>query len=111
MLTEENERLTRVGAGTPMGGLFRSFWLPALLAEEMPDPDSPPVRVTLLGEHLIAFRDSNGQVGLVDSYCAHRGANLFWGRNEEGGLRCVYHGWKYDVHGHCTDMPNEPSAS
>src|SRR5437867_1082795 len=112
MLTrEENELLTQVGADRPMGRLFRSFWIPVLLAEELPEPDCPPVQVSVLGERLIAFRDSNGEIGLVDAYCAHRGANLFWGRAEQCGLRCVYHGWLYDVHGQCIDMPNEPAGS
>jgi phthalate 4,5-dioxygenase len=112
MLTsEENEFLCRVGPGTPMGTLLRRFWEPALLSEELPDPDSRPVRVRLLGEDLIAFRDSDGRVGLLANNCAHRGASLFFGRNEESGLRCVYHGWKYDVMGRCLDMPNEPAES
>ena len=107
MLThEENELLTRVGPGTEMNELFRRFWLPALLAEEMPAPDSPPVRVTLLGEELVAFKDTAGRIGFLDKRCPHRLANLFWGRNEEGGLRCIYHGWKYDVEGNCLDIPN-----
>jgi phenylpropionate dioxygenase-like ring-hydroxylating dioxygenase large terminal subunit len=103
---EDNEILTRVGPGTPMGELFRRFWLPALLSEELPGPDCTPVRARLLGEDLIAFRDSNGRVGVVDAYCPHRSAPMFFGRNEEGGLRCVYHGWKFDVDGNCVDMPN-----
>jgi phenylpropionate dioxygenase-like ring-hydroxylating dioxygenase large terminal subunit len=111
MTPEENELLTRVGPGTPMGQLFRRFWLPALLSEELPAPDCPPVRVRLLGEDLIAFRDSEGRVGLLGAHCAHRGAPLFYGRNEEAGLRCVYHGWKYDVTGQCVDMPSEPAES
>jgi len=94
-----------------MGELFRRFWMPALLAEELPGPDCPPVRVRLLGEDLVAFRDTAGQVGLLAPLCAHRGAPLFYGRNEEGGLRCVYHGWKYDVSGRCIDMPSEPGES
>jgi phthalate 4,5-dioxygenase len=112
MLTpEENALLTRVGPGTPMGELFRRFWMPALLSEELPAPDSPPVRVRLLGEDLVAFRDTAGRVGLLAPLCSHRGAPLFYGRNEEQGLRCVYHGWKYDVTGRCIDMPAEPSDS
>lgn len=112
MLTrEENELLVRTGPGTPMGELLRRFWLPALLAEELPAPDCPPVRVRLLGESLVAFRDSENRIGLIDAYCAHRGANLFWGRNEAGGLRCVYHGWKFDITGQCVDMPSEPAGS
>lgn len=107
MLTrEENEILTRTGPGSPMGDLFRRFWIPALLSEELVGPDCPPVRVQLLGEKLIAFRDSSGRVGLIDRYCSHRGADLFYGRNEEGGIRCVYHGWKFDREGRCLDVPN-----
>jgi nitrite reductase/ring-hydroxylating ferredoxin subunit len=105
---EENTLLTQTGSGTAMGNYFRRFWLPAVLASELPSPDCPPVRVRLLGENLIAFRDSNGRVGLLDEFCPHRRASLFWGRNEECGLRCVYHGWKFDVSGTCIDMPNEP---
>ena len=104
---DENELLTRVGPGTPMGALFRRFWLPAMLSSELPAPDCPPVRLRLLGEDLVAFRDSNGQPGVLAANCPHRGASLFFGRNEECGLRCVYHGWKFDVHGACVDMPNE----
>jgi len=106
---EENELLTQTNAGTPTGEYFRRFWLPVLLPTEVPTPDCPPVRVRLLGEDLLAFRDTNGRVGLVDEFCAHRRASLFWGRNEECGLRCVYHGWKFDVSGTCVDMPNEPA--
>jgi nitrite reductase/ring-hydroxylating ferredoxin subunit len=112
MLTpQENERLTRVGPGTPMGEVFRRYWIPALLAEELPEPDGAPVRVRLLGEDLIAFRDSAGKVGLVDAFCPHRRAPMFFARNEECGLRCVYHGWKFDVDGICVDMPSEPPDS
>src|SRR5436309_102488 len=112
MLTpEQNQLLTRVGPGTPAGTLFRAYWLPVLLAKELSEPDCPPVPLTILGERLVAFRDTQGQLGLLDTYCAHRGANLFWGRNEESGLRCVYHGWKYDVRGQCVDMPSEPAGS
>ncbi|HLH23195.1 MAG TPA: Rieske 2Fe-2S domain-containing protein [Chloroflexota bacterium] len=108
---EENELLTRVGPGTAMGALLRRYWLPALLAEEVPRPDDPPVRVRLLGEDLVAFRDTAGRVGLLGAHCPHRGASLFFGRNEECGLRCVYHGWKFDVTGRCVDMPSEPEES
>jgi len=104
---EDNILLTRVGPGTPMGELFRRFWLPALLEEEVAKPDGPPVRLRLLGEDLVAFRDTDGRVGIVDAYCAHRRAGLYYGRNEECGLRCVYHGWKFDVDGNCTDLPTE----
>ncbi|HLH77186.1 MAG TPA: Rieske 2Fe-2S domain-containing protein [Candidatus Binataceae bacterium] len=108
---EENERLTRVGAGTPMGRLLRRYWLPAALSEELPEPDGAPVRVRMLGEDLIAFRDSEGKVGLLEAYCPHRRAPLFFGRNENCGLRCVYHGWKFDRTGACVDMPSEPPES
>lgn len=112
MLTRElNELLTRTGPGTPMGELFRRYWLPALLAEELPENDCPPVRVKLLSERLIAFRDSEGRYGLMDEFCAHRGASLWFGRNEEGGLRCPYHGWKFDVTGQCVEIPSEPEES
>src|SRR5205814_1273462 len=107
----DNETVCRVGPGTPMGQLMREYWLPALRSRELPTPDSGPVRVLLLGEKLIAFRDTNGQVGLIQNHCPHRGASLFFGRNEESGLRCVYHGWKFDVTGQCIDMPNEPAES
>jgi phenylpropionate dioxygenase-like ring-hydroxylating dioxygenase large terminal subunit len=105
---EDNELLTRTGRGTPMGDTMRRYWIPALLARELPAPDCPPVRVRLLGEDLVAFRDTRDRVGLLDEFCPHRGASLFFGRNEECGLRCVYHGWKYDVDGRCVDMMNEP---
>src|SRR5438270_8160035 len=108
---EENELITRVGPGTPMGNFLREYWVPAMLSAELPGPDSDPLRVLLLGERLIAWRDSNGKVGLLANNCPHRGASLFFGRNEECGLRCVYHGWKYDVDGNCVDMPNEPPES
>jgi phthalate 4,5-dioxygenase len=108
---DDNERITRVGPGTPVGELMRQYWVPAMLSSELPTPDSDPVRVLLLGERLIAFRDTNGQVGLIQNNCPHRGASLFFGRNEECGLRCVYHGWKFDVTGQCIDMPNEPAES
>jgi phenylpropionate dioxygenase-like ring-hydroxylating dioxygenase large terminal subunit len=104
---EENEQLTRVGRGTLMGELFRRYWLPALLASEVAEPDCAPVRVKLLGERLVAFRDTNNQLGLVDEFCAHRGVSLWFGRNEDCGLRCPYHGWKYDVTGQCVDLPSE----
>ncbi|MBV8084276.1 MAG: Rieske 2Fe-2S domain-containing protein [Chloroflexi bacterium] len=108
---EDNEYITRIGPGTPMGNLFRQYWLPAGLSSELPQPDSDPTRIMLLGEKLIMFRDTNGQVGLIQNHCPHRGASLFFGRNEEAGLRCVYHGWKFDVTGQCIDMPNEPAES
>ena len=105
---EENQLLTHTDSGTAAGEYFRRFWMPALLASEVPTPDCPPVRIRLMGEDLIAFRNTEGRVGLMDEFCPHRRASLFWGRNEECGLRCVYHGWKFDVDGACVDMPNEP---
>jgi phenylpropionate dioxygenase-like ring-hydroxylating dioxygenase large terminal subunit len=112
MLTpEDNERLVRVGPGTPMGTLLRRYWTPALLSAELPENDGPPQRVRLLGEDLIAFRTTDGAVGLVDAFCPHRRAPMFFGRNEECGLRCVYHGWKFAIDGTCVDMPSEPSDS
>ena len=108
---EENELLTRVGPGTPMGSLMRQYWLPVMQSFELPETDGRPQRVRLLCEDLIAFRDSDGAVGLLANNCPHRGASLFFGRNEESGLRCVYHGWKFDVTGGCVDMPNEPAES
>jgi len=112
MLTrEDNELLTRVGPGTVMGEFMRQYWMPALLSSELREPDGAPVRVRLLGEDLVAFRDTQGKVGLLGAHCSHRGAPLFYGRNEDCGLRCIYHGWKYDVEGRCVDMPNEPPES
>ena len=94
MLTfEENQTLARVGPGTPTGALMRRYWIPSTLSWELPDPDCPPIRVRLLGEDLIAFRDTSGMVGVLDNYCPHRRASMFFGRNEECGLRCVYLGW------------------
>jgi phenylpropionate dioxygenase-like ring-hydroxylating dioxygenase large terminal subunit len=94
-----------------MGQLFRRYWLPVLLSDEVAAPDGPPVRVRALGEDLVAFRDSTGLVGLIDAHCPHRAAPMFFGRNEECGLRCVYHGWKFDAAGNCVDMPSEPPDS
>ena len=112
MLSSENsERLAHVGPGTPMGAALRRYWFPALLSEELAEPDGAPVRVRLLGEDLIAFRDTRGDVGLVSAYCPHRRAPMFFGRNEDCGLRCVYHGWKFDRTGACVDMPSEPADS
>ena len=107
---EENEALTRVGPGTLMGDLMRQYWLPFLYSSEV-EADGPPLRVRLLGEDLVVFRDSAGKLGLLGTHCPHRGASLFFGRNEEEGLRCVYHGWKFDVAGSCLDMPSEPAES
>jgi phthalate 4,5-dioxygenase len=108
---KDNEYLCRIGPGTPMGNLMRQYWLPAIRSDELPAPDCPPLRVKLLGEELIGFRTTSGEVGLIQNACPHRGASLFFGRNEEEGLRCVYHGWKFDVSGACVDMPSEPAES
>ncbi|MCI0782422.1 MAG: Rieske 2Fe-2S domain-containing protein [Chloroflexi bacterium] len=105
---EDNLVLTQTGPGTPMGQVMRRYWMPALLAAELPEPDCAPVRVKLLGETLVAFRDTSGRVGLLEEYCPHRLASLFFGRNEDNGLRCVFHGWKFDVDRRCLDMMNEP---
>jgi phthalate 4,5-dioxygenase oxygenase subunit len=112
MLRKEiNELLTQTGPGTPMGEMFRQYWIPALLAEELAENDGAPVRVKLLSERLIALRDSEGRYGLMDEFCAHRGVSLWFARNEEGGLRCPYHGWKYDYTGQCIEVPSEPAES
>jgi len=108
---QDNETLCRVGPGTPMGVLLRQFWTPAIRSDELPSIDGPPLRVKLLGENLIAFRATSGKVGLIQDACPHRGASMFFGRNEEEGLRCVYHGWKFDSSGACVDMPSEPTES
>jgi phthalate 4,5-dioxygenase oxygenase subunit len=108
---EQNDLLTQTGPGTPAGKLFRCYWLPVLLAEELPENDCPPVRVKIMSERLLAFRDTQGRLGLIDEFCAHRGVSLWFGRNEENGLRCPYHGWKYDVTGQCVDVPSEPEES
>lgn len=104
----DNELLTRVGPGTPMGDLLRRFWMPALIESELAEPDGPPMRLRLLGEDLIAFRDTEGRIGILGANCPHRQAGLYFGRNEDNGLRCVYHGWKFDTTGACVDMPSEP---
>jgi phthalate 4,5-dioxygenase len=108
---EDNATLTRTHRGSPMGELFRRYWLPALAAHELPEPDGLPVRLPLLGERLVAFRDSAGRVGIVEEACPHRQASLYFGRCEEGGIRCAYHGWKFDVGGRCLDIPSEPPES
>jgi nitrite reductase/ring-hydroxylating ferredoxin subunit len=107
---EDNELVTNTNPGAPMGEFFRRFWLPVTLSEELPGPDCVPVKVKIMGEDLIAFRDTDGKVGLMDAFCPHRGAPMFFGRNEESGLRCVYHGWKFDVTGACVDLPNTPEG-
>jgi phenylpropionate dioxygenase-like ring-hydroxylating dioxygenase large terminal subunit len=107
----DNELLTRTGPGTPMGEYLRRYWLPVALSRELPEPDGLPLRAEILGEKLLAFRDTQGRVGLIEPACAHRGADLFYGRNEESGIRCIYHGWKYDVEGRCIEMPNVPPGA
>ena len=108
MLTqEENERLTQVGPGTPGGDFLRRYWQPAALSEELP-PDGAPIPLRLLGEDLTLFRDQQGRPGLLGIHCSHRGADLSYGRIEDGGLRCLYHGWLYDVEGRCLEQPGEP---
>ncbi len=111
MTPEDNQLLTRVGPGTPMGALMRRYWLPLMESDELGLPDGASRRVRLLGEDLVAFRDSAGRVGLLAEACPHRRASLYFGRNEEQGLRCVYHGWKFDVMGACVEMPTEPEGS
>ena len=112
MLTrEENELMCETGPGTPMGEFCRRFWTPVLLSEELPEPDCPPVQTKIYSEHLVAFRDTSGRVGVLAEFCPHRLSSLFYGRNEDGGLRCIYHGWKFDVEGRCMDMMSEPVES
>jgi len=112
MLTQEqNEQLTRTDRGTLMGDLFRRYWIPALQSRELAERDGAPVRVQLLGEKLVAFRDTQGRIGIIDEFCAHRGVSLWFGRNEDCGLRCPYHGWKFDVNGQCVDLPSEPDMA
>jgi len=111
MLTkEENDLLTQTGSGTPMGNLIRRFWQPAALSEELP-PGAPPLSLRLLDEDLVLFRDNHGRPGLLGNRCSHRGVDLSYGRVEDGGLRCIYHGWLYDIHGHCLEQPGEPTES
>lgn len=112
MLTpEENDLLCRVEGDAPMGQIMRRHWTPACLSEELPEPDGKPIRIRLLGENLVAFRDSEGKVGVLDELCPHRKASLVYGRNEECGLRCLYHGWKFDVNGTVLETPSEPEGS
>src|SRR3954463_8399414 len=111
MTPEENDLLCRVEGDAPMGKLMRRHWVPVGMAEEIPEPDGTPLRARLLGEDLVVFRDSEGKVGVLGEYCPHRGASLVYGRNEEGGLRCLYHGWKFDVEGRILEMSSEPHAT
>src|SRR5437588_5130279 len=105
----ENELLTRVGPGTVRGALMSRYWLPVLLAEELEEPGGTPKKVRLVGRDLVAFRDTEGGVGILDEYCSHRGASLVLARNEGCGLRCLYHGWKYGYDGEVQEIPTEPS--
>ena len=111
MTGSENQFLTRVGPGTPTGNLLRQYWIPVLQSTDLAEQDGAPLRVRILCENLVAFRNSDGKVGLIDHVCPHRCASLFFGRNEENGLRCLYHGWKFDIAGNCVDVPNEPPGS
>lgn len=108
---EDNELLCRVEGAAPMGQLMRRHWQPVCLTEEVCERDGAPVRARLFGEDLVVFRDSNGRVGVLDEYCPHRGVSLALGRNEECGLRCLYHGWKMDVDGNVVEIVSEPPTS
>src|SRR5580692_7813379 len=108
LTTAENELLCRVEEDAPMGRLMRRHWIPAALSEQLNEPDGAPVRLRLLGEDLVAFRDTQGRLGVLGEFCPHRKASLALARNEECGLRCLYHGWKFDVDGNVLDMPSEP---
>ncbi|MDB5828632.1 MAG: Rieske (2Fe-2S) iron-sulfur domain protein [Variovorax sp.] len=110
MNAEMAETLTRTGPGTPMGNLMRRYWVPVMLSSEIAEPDGPQVRVQILGEKLLAFRDTQGRPGLIDEFCSHRGVSLFFGRNEENGIRCAYHGLKFTVSGECVDVPSAPQV-
>ena len=107
----DNEFLTRSGKSTPMGELLRRYWMPALLSDELPERDGGQKRIKILGEELLAFRNTEGRIGIVEPHCPHRGADLYYGRNEECGLRCSYHGWKFDIEGNCIDLPTSPPES
>src|SRR4051812_3093782 len=108
---QDNDILTQVSAGTPMGDLMRRFWIPALLAEEVIERDGAPKRFRLLGEDLVAFRNTDGVVGMLEEQCPHRQASLGLALNADNGLRCLYHGWKFGVDGQCLDTPTEPAGS
>ena len=111
MTREDNALLTQTDPGTPMGAYLRSFWIPCMVLHEVPAADEAPVRLRLLGEDLMVFRDTQGRIGVLEELCPHRRASLFFGRVEESGIRCVYHGWKFDSSGNCVDMPSEPADS
>lgn len=110
LASNEVEYLCRVGPGTPMGAVLRRYWIPAFPATDLPSPDGPPIRVSLLGESFVAFRDTNGRLGLLDELCCHRGASLSLGRVEDCGIRCLYHGWKFAVDGTILETPNLPDS-
>jgi phthalate 4,5-dioxygenase len=110
MNPEMSQTLTRTGPGTAMGNLMRRYWVPVLMSSEIAEPDGPQVRVQILGEKLLAFRDTEGQPGLIDELCSHRGVSLYFGRNEENGIRCAYHGLKFHRSGECVDVPSAPQA-
>src|SRR5947209_20003483 len=111
MTLEENDLLCRVEGNAPMGQIMRRHWIAACLSEEVATSDGKPVRVKLLGESLVVFRDSEGRLGVLDEYCSHRRASLLYARNEDCGLRCLYHGWKFDVEGNVVEMASEPPGS
>lgn len=111
MTREENDLLCRVEGEAPMGQLMRHHWIPVCLIEEVAEPDGDPVRARVLGEDLVVFRDTDGRVGVLEEACPHRGPSLALGRNEDGGLRCLYHGWKMDVEGNVLEMVSEPASS
>ena len=106
MNKEDNDTLCRVGKGTPMGELLRRYWLPAALSADLPEPDGDPIRVRLVGQDFVAFRDSDGRVGILDEHCPHRRASLVLGRVGHGGIECLYHGWRFSVEGRILQMPN-----
>ncbi|CAA9419156.1 MAG: Rieske (2Fe-2S) region, partial [uncultured Ramlibacter sp.] len=110
MANEMMKTLVRTGPGTPTGDLLRRFWVPVLLASEIAEADGPQVRVQIMGEKLLAFRDSEGRPGLISEFCSHRGVSLYFGRNEDNGIRCAYHGLKFDIHGNCVDVPQAPQV-
>jgi phthalate 4,5-dioxygenase len=111
LTAQENDMLCRVEGAAPMGQLFRRHWIPICLSEEVAESDGTPVHAKVLGEDLVVFRDSEGRLGVLDAHCPHRRASLVLGRNEDGGIRCLYHGWKMDVHGNVLEMASEPAAS
>jgi phthalate 4,5-dioxygenase len=110
MKKDMSETLVRTGPGTRMGNLLRRYWVPILLSREIAEPDGPQVRVQILGEKLLAFRTTDGKPGLISEFCSHRGASLYFGRSEENGIRCSYHGLKFDRLGNCVDVPSAPQA-